>query len=248
MIKIKNVLFCLPAIILSCLIFVSACSADANKITENGISYKKVNLTNDNITVQAYYVSGCEDSIEILNIPDKINGLSVLGIDKYAFLNHTNLREVTLPDSITQGYLCWAPFKGCTNIEKLTLAFCDVMLLFTDYGSGEMNKEITVPSSLKYLYLTEGCKSIKSRTLYYCTNIKEIHIPKSVTEINDGTGLINVGVNGNPSNSERFSWLPFIGCTNLKIYCEANAKPDGWGTYWNYIDSSTSAPVYWDHY
>ena len=40
--------------------------------------------------------------------------------------------------------------------------------------------------------------------------------------------------------------MPFKGCNpKLKIYCEAESKPSGWGLYWNYINDWQKATVYW---
>lgn len=217
-------------------------------ITQNGIKYQKITYNKDGISVDAYEVVGCDADITNLTIPNKINNLSVLSIQKEAFLNNLNLREINIPDSITSIYLCSAPFRGCNNIEKVTMASSDVMLLFTDYGGGDNNLDHTVPSSLHYVYISEGCTKINYRDFYYCSNIEEIHIPNSVTTIEDGTNLTSIGVNGNSTTNSKFGNLPFVGCTNLKIYCAASSKPSGWGTYWNYIDEFNQAEVVWGTY
>ncbi len=221
---------------------------NSNKITVNGIYYEKATFHKNGTTTEGYTVTGCNNDIKILNIADKINELPVIDIKKRAFLNNKNLTEVSIPNSITSFYLCSAPFSGCTNIEKITMATSDVMLLFTDYGSGEMNLNITVPAALHYVYLSEGCTKIDTRDFYHCSNIREIHIPQSVTTIKDGTNSTNIGVNGNTPPNGNFLNLPFVGCTNLRIYCAAKTKPNGWDTYWNFINESTQAEVIWGTY
>lgn len=221
---------------------------NSNIIKKNGIHYSKCSTTMNGIVVNGYQVTGCDSNITILNIPNIINGLSIINIDREAFLNNKNLKEITLPNTITHIPLQSAPFRGCTNIEKVTMASSDVMNLFTDYGGGDMNLEHTVPPSLHYVYLSEGCTKISSRDFRHCPNIRELHIPYSVTEIEDGTNFINIGVNGNKPNNDKFADLPFAGCTSLRIFCAASSKPKGWDTYWNYIDSQNQATVLWNSY
>ena len=105
-----------------------------------------------------------------------------------------------------------------------------------------------MPSSLQYIFLSKGCTKISTSDFYNCSSLKEVHIPNSVTVINDGTNFTSIGVNGNHPNVGKFSNLPFYGCTNLKIYCEASSKPESWNTYWNYIDSEHFAEVSWNNY
>lgn len=246
---LKSILICLSASILVSSVFVfTGCNRNNGEITQDGIRYSKVTLTEDGISELCYFVAGCEKNLQVLNIPAEINGLPVRSIKKEAFLNNTNLKEITLPDSITSISLFTAPFKGCTNIEKITSATTDIMNLFTDYGSADNNQEHTIPASVKYIYLSKGCTSITTREFYYCSNIREIHIPSTVTTIQDGTGSVNIGVNGNPPSPNAFKDLPFIGCTSLRIYCEVSSKPAGWGDYWNYINPTTAAPVVWGNY
>jgi hypothetical protein len=39
---------------------------------------------------------------------------------------------------------------------------------------------------------------------------------------------------------------PFYLCSaSLVIYCEAEAKPAGWGTWWNYYNTGVSLTVNW---
>ena len=224
-----------------------ACDGNSNTVTQNGIQYKKVTLHSNGEATECYYVAGCDSKIVKLNIASKIKGLPVLGFMQSAFKGNTKLKEVTIPDSITSISLNSVPFIGCNNIEKLTLATSDVEKLFKGYGSGDENNTEPLPKSLKRIYLTSACTRIKTRSFRYCRYLQEVHIPSSVTTIEDGTNSISIGVNGN-TPSGRFEDLPFLGCENLTIYCENQLAPSGWGKYWNYIDSSTEAKVVWNGY
>lgn len=244
--KNKFILIMMIFILIGTLFF-SSCS-NQNEVIQDGITYRKVRQTTDGITIECYYVSGCDDNIEILTIAEKINGLSVLGLERNAFKNKTNLREVTIPNTIKSINLNEAPFLGCVNIEKLTLATDDVENLFKVYGSSDNNNKNPLPKSLTKIYLTSGCEKISARSFRYCKYLEELHIPLSVKEIDDGTDGISIGVNGNKPNDDKFANLPFLACQNLTIYCEALSQPNDWDTYWNNIDISTKAKVVWGNY
>ena len=87
-------------------------------------------------------------------------------------------------------------------------------------------------TNLKSLSLNSGLKSIGERALYDCRSLTKLFIPNSVQNIN----AANIS---NRLFSEKMS--------NLQIYCEASSKPDGWGDYWNYYDSSNQLNVTWGY-
>jgi len=240
--KISFILFAF-VLMISSLCFVS-CS-NSNETVKDGVIYQKTRKSVDGITIDCYYASGCNDDIEILQIAEKINGLSVLGIKDEAFKNKTNLKEVVLPNSITSIPLFTSYFLGCTNIEKLTLATDDVLNLFSDYGSANEKNTEPLPKSLKKIYLTSGCEKISARSFRYCKYLEELHIPSTVVKIEDGTRGTTIGVNGNLPSTDKFKDLPFLACENLTIFCENSTKPSGWENYWNNINFTETVPVIW---
>lgn len=243
----KKVLCCFVFIILLLCLFLTGCSIfNTNTVTLDGISYKKASYKKDGDIIEGYSVVGCKPGVTKLNIVDKVKGLPVLSIEKYAFKDNKDLQEVIIPDSVDHIALQTAPFMGCEKIEKITTPFSNITLLFDNYGGAtSVNK---IPDSLKYIYLSDACSKISTNAFYNCENLREVHIPSSVTEIIDGTGFVSVGVNGHSPSSDKFSDLPFFGCKNVTIYCEVNSKPSGWGIYWNYIDSTHVAKVNWGKY
>lgn len=243
----KKALCCIICLLILVCPILTGCG-DSSTVTQDGITYKKVTVHSDGESTECYYVVGCDSTIKKLKIASKVNGLPVLGFEANAFRGNTRLKEVTIPDTITSISSNGAPFNGCTNIEKLTLATCDVEKLFKPFGSGDVNNIDPVPASLKYIYLTNACTKISASSFRYCRYLKEVHIPASVTDIDDGTNRVSVGVNGNSADNNKFEYLPFLGCENLTVHCEAKSAPDGWGSYWNYIDSQTQASVVWNSY
>lgn len=233
-------------LLLILLIFTLCGCNNENEITVDGILYKKITCMIDGEPQEVYSVIGCESEISVLNIAAEVKGLPVYRLEKSAFKNNCELKEVVIPDSIGHIALQTAPFSGCNSIEKITTPFSNIILLFNSYGGNSSGN--TMPDSLKCVYLSKKCTKISTCDFYNCANLSEIHIPNSVTTINDGTNSTSIGVNGNSSSTGKFSNLPFWGCTNLKIFCETSTKPDGWDTYWNYIDSEHFADVNWNSY
>ena len=76
--------------------------------------------------------------------------------------------------------------------------------------------------SLTSIEIPSSVTSIGYQAFYECTSLTSIEIPSSVTSIGD--------------------WA-FEGCTSLTIYCEAESKPSGWSSSWNY----NNRPVVWGY-
>lgn len=215
--------------------------------TIDGISYEKVTVIRNGVRSEEFKVVGCAEDIKILKIAPYVNGLPVTGFGKLAFQDNTVIKELILPDTITSIPMDGAPFSGCTNIEKITLATDDVGYLFGGGKSNDNSKFEPLPESLKCIVLTDACTSIDARSFRNCKYLEELYIPASVTVIEDGTGGIYVGVNGIPATVSRQENLPFLGCENLTIYCEAKSEPDEWDRYWNYISKDTRAKTVWGY-
>ena len=105
------------------------------------------------------------------------------------------ITSVTMPDSYT--WLTSAAFKGCTNLESVTLS--------KSLTSIEANTfEGTKISSLA---IPEGVVSIGNRAFYSCSNLTTISIPSSVTTIQSEafrfTGLQEVEIEAADPGVER---------------------------------------------
>ena len=63
------------------------------------------------------YVTGYTGTELLLNVPDKVSGVTVTGIGESAFENNTRIKEITLPETCT--YIDNYAFKNCSNLQTI---------------------------------------------------------------------------------------------------------------------------------
>ena len=152
-----------------------------------------INLTNiileDGITVVPEGIFSYTN-IENVNIPD-----SVTEVEELAFQNCEKLKSIKLPSSVKQvGYRA---FENCTELQSIDLGKIEG-ISFSAFENCTSLEEILIPktltkgsvepifkgcTNLKNIVLEQGLKKIPSYLLAN-TEINEITIPSSVTEIN----------------------------------------------------------------
>lgn len=121
--------------------------------------------------VVRFYTFGLSDN-ETINIPKTYNGKPVVGIRGDVFKNLVYLKEVTLPESITEirGYA----FANDTNLVSINIP---ENLSYLGGGAFE-NCE-----SLVEIILPESLEEIRGDTFRNCTSLEKINIPDKVTRI-----------------------------------------------------------------
>jgi len=87
--------------------------------------------------------------------------------------------------------------------------------------------------------------SIGDDAFHDCDSLTSVVIPDSVTSIgglafNGCSRLTSIEI---PDSVTSIGGLAFNGCSSLTIYCEAESKPSGWDSYWNY----SKCPVVWGY-
>lgn len=225
-------------LILSLLLSLLSCKKtnEVERIEKEGLIFEKcsynINHNEDN-KIEGYEVVGCYEDISAVNIPEFVNGVPVVAIKEGAFEGNNLIKEFSVPKAIYKGF---GAFKNCDAIEKITVPSSDFSYLFAH----------DVPKSLKCVVLSEACTSISTGDFSQMYFLQAVYIPKTVLNIEDGTNYTHIGVNGHKP-ADKFDNLPFYNCDpELKIYCETQSKPAGWGDYWNYINNNRELTVFWE--
>lgn len=105
-------------------------------------------------------------------IPDTYQGEKVVGLRGNTFSNMPFLKEVTLPDSITE--IRGQAFKNCKKLERVTLPEN------LTYLGGEAFYHC---SSMEEVKLPAGLTEIRGNTFEECSSLLRIEIPDNVTRI-----------------------------------------------------------------
>ena len=168
-----------------------------------------------------------------VSVPNLINEKIVKNIYSNCFINKDKIESITIPNSVIS--IGSDAFSGCNGLTKVNITDLAAWFKIT------FDNEYANP--LKYahhLYLNN-------------TELTEITIPNSITKINNyalcGASLIaRVYIPSSVTTIAASSayYSPFYGWNNSAvIFCEAESKPDAWGSFWNYNSSNTQLTVVW---
>ena len=139
-------------------------------------------------------------------IPSTVNNYPVTGIGYKAFSGCSGLKNVTIPDSVTE--ISSYAFNDCTGLKSVTipnsvtsignLAFCGCSGL----------KNVTIPDSVT---------SIGNAAFYGCTGLKSVTIPNSVTTIGNLAfcGCYSLTIVTIPDSVTAIGDSAFSGCSGL---------------------------------
>ena len=166
-------------------------------------------------------------------IPSTIYGYKVCKIGERAFSKNLNLKNITLPNSIT--CIDWAAFHDCTKLEHINIPNS-----ITYIGGGAFDdcaklEHITIPNSVTYIgdAAFYGCTSLDNivipggaklsaqttgSTFAECTNLKSVVIENGVTTIVQAIfeNCVNLESVTIPNTVTEIYPLAFMGCTKLK--------------------------------
>ena len=174
-----------------------------------------------------------------LVIPSTFNGRSVTEIGEFAFSGLTQLKSLTIPNSVKR--IQSAALYGCSCLTDLTIPFVgysadateasastlfgfifgpyafEGATLVTQYYSAENSAEYYLPASLRNVTVTGG--NILYGSFYNCSMLTSIKIPDTVTSIGDYdfygcSGLTSIEI---PSSVTSISDGAFCKCSSLTL-------------------------------
>ena len=180
--------------------------------------------------------TGTQAGIECIEIPKTIGGLDVRVIKEEAFKNCGNIKNVILPDSITE--IQNGAFQGCTALESINIPVGITSI--GDYAFEDCTalKSVVIPQSvtnigyaafsrcdkLVSIDIPMGVSMISNHTFENCISLTAINIPTSVRQIGDEsfmgcTALESIDI---PEGVTSVGQRAFMHCTAL----ESAALPD----------------------
>ena len=202
-----------------------------NEKKEND-SYKYIIKIDDTIQINKYIGKDTD-----VKIPSELDGKSVTRIRRFAFEGCTNIKSVSIPDSVK--YLETASFRDCENLETVKLSNNLTSLsMYVFYGCTNL-REITIPVSVGIIGMDPfgQCTSLAyvnySGTKAQWKSIEITGDDGSLTlmEIRCSDGTIN---KNNQTDSYKYVLLEdgtvkitrYIGSpVNIKIPSELDGKP-----------------------
>ena len=179
-------------------------------------------------------------------IPEKMGGKSVTSIGSNAFGGHTNLVNVTIPNSVKN--ICNDAFSGCTSLTSVTIPNGLTSIGEAAFSGCTSLTSITIPDSVKSIgdEAFSGCTSLKSITIpngvnevsyctfYGCKSLTSVSIPDSVTGIYGGAfseceSLTSIAL---PNSVTVLEGSAFYGCSNLtSINIPNGVTSIGWSAF-----------------
>ena len=191
----------------------------------------------------AYYFGNTEKNVDI---PEKMDGKSVTSIGSNAFGGHTNLVNVTIPNSVKN--ICNDAFRDCSNLTSITIPNGLTSIGNEAFSGCTSLTSITIPDSVKSIgdEAFSGCTSLKSITIpngvnevsyctfYGCKSLTSVSIPDSVTGIYGGAfseceSLTSIAL---PNSVTVLEGSAFYGCSNLtSINIPNGVTSIGWSAF-----------------
>ncbi len=201
-------------------------------------------------------ITDCDRSVTSADIPSEIDGVCVISIGDFAFSYNSNLKNVSIPKTITN--IGVAAFAMCDNLNFISVDNSNEFyssdengVLFTKNKAtliqcpGGFSGGYAIPSTvtnigdyafIKCVNLTNvtlhnGVISIGNQAFSYCNKLSSIVIPDSVTAIASYaffgcSGLRSVVIG---SGVVSIGNAAFYDCANLVAVCFKGATPNSIG-------------------
>ncbi len=167
----------------------------------------------------AYIVDYNEYTAEEVVIPAEIEGVEVVGIEYAIFGSCTNLKKVTIPDTLKY-------FNGfnvqADNLEEIVISETNPYFTFYDgmLYSKDMKSLIFCPiqNATEELKISEKTEVILDYAFIGCNNLKKAIIPENIKHINNAAFIIceNLESVELPESITKIAMDTFYLCKSLK--------------------------------
>lgn len=181
-----------------------------------------------------YWIKSYTGNDAYVEVPEKFKDKPVTRIGGEAFDGQNKIKTLIIPTSVTR--IERGALQGCTSLVSLTIPFVGntpehgTLSCMFDPSVAIIEEETLkyIPKTLEKIYILDSCTKLKQPMFEGCSNLKEIHIPKSVVII------------------EVYTTSLFWGCSpSLQIYCETPEKPERWSERWNKGENGIEYNVHW---
>lgn len=167
-------------------------------------------------------------SESIINIPDKIDNITVTSIGAFAF-GSPKITNVTIPSTVTT--IGVGAFSGCTNLTKIIIPNSVTKISDHAFTYCRSLTNISLPSSvtkmgndiflncfnLTNVTIQDGITFLGNATFSNCIKLTNITLPNTLTSIGQSTfeGCISLKNIAIPSGVTSIGRYAFSYCTNL---------------------------------
>lgn len=168
---------------------IAASEVDFTEYTYENLEY----IVDEDETI---IITDCDESATEVVIPSEIDGMPVIKISFHSFSGCSNLKSVTIPDSITS--IGTFAFLDCSSLTDIIIPDSVTIIGDDAFSWCSSLTDITIPDSITSIgtCVFSGCSSLESITIpdsvtsigysafSDCSSLKSITIPDSVTSIN----------------------------------------------------------------
>ncbi|MBQ4055194.1 MAG: leucine-rich repeat protein [Clostridia bacterium] len=142
-------------------------------------------------------ITGGDENVVFLTIPETIDGVEVVAIDNNAFASHINVCELVIPATVES--IGNYAFFGCPKLTHVTIeeGTKNVSIGNEAFRASEFLRSAVIPGNVKSIgdfafggclrlnevTLGEGIESLGNQVFGGCTDLETIVLPDSITEL-----------------------------------------------------------------